>query len=243
MNQEMIPVTPVAVQVPSVAPFTMKEAVLGGYALAKKYFIEMVALMAIVLALGTGGALTTDPFANGVAMLVNILAVYAYAVLALRAVRGQEIVWRDLIDLSPRAFGSLIIASLLSTLAISLGLGFLILPGLMAAAAFAFYTFVLVDHKLGPVEALKTSWKLATPALWTIVGMYVVFAVVAFLPLVFSVVLGLLLQLLTFDFTIGLIVGAVLGIPSVLWMLLMVFGAAFVGPFVHAWMYVRLGGK
>lgn len=240
MNQEHSVVPTVSPITPAPKAFTAKEAILGGYDLAKRHFVEMVSLFVITMSLGAGGALMSDPLANGVAMLVNIWATYAYAVLALRSARGQETSWRDLFDLTPRTFGSLIIASFLVAVATSVGLAFFIVPGLMAIAGFAFFVFGIIDKKLGPVETMRASWQLASPVLWTIVGLYAAIFAAMLLPLFLALVFGFVFQLVAPDIMLGLIIGSVIGIPAIIWLILVAIAFALVGPFVQAWMYQKL---
>jgi uncharacterized membrane protein len=81
--------------------------------------------------------------------------------IVLRVIDGQKTKFDDLFSkfdvmLMLKYFA----ASFLVGLAVIGGLILLIIPGIIIALRLGFYSYLLVDKKLGPIEAFKTSWKM-----------------------------------------------------------------------------------
>lgn len=75
----------------------------------------------------------------------------------------------------------LILMSLLAGLLIVLGLIALIIPGLILIRGFMLAPYYVVDKGMGPVEALKQSYKDSTPVsafIWGVIGVELAFALV-----------------------------------------------------------------
>lgn len=62
----------------------------------------------------------------------------------------------------------IILANLLVTALIVLGCFALIIPGIIIACRLAFVTYIIMDKKLDPIEAVELSWKLTRGHGWTI---------------------------------------------------------------------------
>jgi len=88
--------------------------------------------------------------------------------LALRQGREPEV--KDLFS-EMRLFLPLLLFGFLVTVALLLGFSLLILPGILLTAGLLFGTFymlpLMTDNRLGLMEALKTSWSMATTEPWT----------------------------------------------------------------------------
>ena len=88
--------------------------------------------------------------------------------LALRQGRAPEV--KDLFS-EMRLFLPLLLFGFLVTAALLLGFSLLILPGILLTAGLLFGTFymlpLMTDNRLGLMEALKTSWSMATTEPWT----------------------------------------------------------------------------
>jgi len=65
-----------------------------------------------------------------------------------------------------RRFGSIIIASLLTTIFIELGFCLLLLPGIFLAGAFAFVPLLIVDRDMQPWEAIVASYEALKAHAW-----------------------------------------------------------------------------
>ena len=63
---------------------------------------------------------------------------------------------------------SIILANLLVTALIILGLIMLIVPGIIIACRLSFVSYIIMDKKLDPIEAIELSWRLTRGHGWTI---------------------------------------------------------------------------
>lgn len=82
----------------------------------------------------------------------------AYARLALSAGTGQHVGWNGL--WAPEHFWRMFGATLLQGIIIVIGFILIIVPGIIAALILSFTQLLVVDKKLGPIEALKESYRL-----------------------------------------------------------------------------------
>jgi len=81
--------------------------------------------------------------------------------LMLHVVRGEPAQFGDLFSGTPVIVTGLV-AGLLVGLATLAGTCLLIVPGIIAALGLMFVNWVVIDQGLGPVEALKESWRLTS---------------------------------------------------------------------------------
>jgi len=100
---------------------------------------------------------------SGLVQLLNA-AVYSYFYtgitrFSLKVARGVPYAFTDLFDVGTD-FVAVMIANVLSGIAIALGTVFLIVPGVIAAIGLSFAVPLIVDRKLGAIEALTASWQL-----------------------------------------------------------------------------------
>lgn len=85
---------------------------------------------------------------------------------------GQKRAFSDLLVFFPHnsqnltLFLNYLAGSILYVLIIIAGLILLIVPGLIWAIKFSFFGYLIVDKKLGPIEALKKSSKITRAAKW-----------------------------------------------------------------------------
>ncbi len=78
---------------------------------------------------------------------------------ALRVARGQTPEFNVVFG-GGKYFGPMLIATLVANFAVTFGFIFCIAPGLILAAGLATYQSLIVDQRLGGVDALKKSWEL-----------------------------------------------------------------------------------
>jgi hypothetical protein len=82
----------------------------------------------------------------------------------------------------------IILASLLVTALIILGLFVLIIPGIIIACRLVFVSYIVMDKKLDPIEAVEMSWRLTRGHTWRIFFMgFVSFFIIIFGFLMFIV--------------------------------------------------------
>lgn len=85
----------------------------------------------------------------------------------------------------------LIVGNLLSAIVIFLGFLALIIPGIVFAVRLQFVSFLIVEKQMGPIEAIRGSWKLTKNTFYTLLG----FGIVSMLLNVFGfflLIVGLL---------------------------------------------------
>ena len=70
----------------------------------------------------------------------------------------------------PQPFLKFLGASVLTTLAIVIGLALFIVPGIIAMLLFMFSTFIVIDRGLGPTEAMKESMRITAGNRWPLLG-------------------------------------------------------------------------
>lgn len=104
------------------------------------------------------------------------------------ALRGQRPQVDDLLAPWRKDGMRLLQAHLLYNGAIMLGLVLLVLPGLYLGLRLWPVPFVVVDQRMDPMDALRESYRLTGPYVWTIAGMFLVSAVLVVLGVVLLLV-------------------------------------------------------
>ena len=82
-----------------------------------------------------------------------------------------------------RVYWNAILASLLSAAIIIMGIVMLVIPGIFFIVKLIFVTYLVVDRKMEPVDAVKESWRMTKGYGWRIFGMLVLAVPVALLGL------------------------------------------------------------
>ncbi len=83
----------------------------------------------------------------------------------LALVDGKQTDYNNLWN-NARFIWSYVGASLLTAIPIILGLVLLVLPGVYLYVRWQFFSVLIVDKNLGPIKALKESWRLTTNHVW-----------------------------------------------------------------------------
>jgi len=98
----------------------------------------------------------------GTFVLSWVLAVFlvvGYTRIFIKAVRMESPTMQDLISELPQLLPALV-ASLLVGVGVAVGSLLCIVPGMLLFVGWWFVMFLIVDHGLGPVEAMRESWRL-----------------------------------------------------------------------------------
>lgn len=87
--------------------------------------------------------------------------------IALGVIDNQEFKFADLFSAYPLFFKYLL-GGILYGLIVCAGLILLVIPGIIWGIRFRFYFYLIIDKNLGPIEALKTSWKITKGSAWNL---------------------------------------------------------------------------
>lgn len=90
-----------------------------------------------------------------VTQVVNIGSIFIY----LSVAKGEKGNFGDLLS-HYEFFFSFVVASILSFVVILVGLILFIIPGIILAIRLSFWAYALVEGNLGPIAALKESWRI-----------------------------------------------------------------------------------
>lgn len=86
--------------------------------------------------------------------------------ISLKIVENKKAVFADLLCYKPLL--DYTFASLIYFVIIILGLICLIIPGIIFSIRLQFYSYLIVDLGLGPIEALKKSWEMTKGKVWNL---------------------------------------------------------------------------
>lgn len=89
----------------------------------------------------------------------------------LKAARYEHFTMNDLFGAFSRNYLNAVLAGFLKGILVMLGLLLLIVPGLILFVKFAFVEYLVVDRKMGAIEAMKASWRITDGREWTIFGL------------------------------------------------------------------------
>ncbi len=122
--------------------------------------VAVVFIVVEAITQGPGNAARNRPaltfVLSVIGFLINTLLGIGVTRMALRFVDGGRGEFSDLYTGYP-LFLNYLIATLLFSLMVGIGLVFLIVPGVILAVVFGFCTFAVVDRALGPIDALQRS--------------------------------------------------------------------------------------
>jgi uncharacterized membrane protein len=141
-----------------------------GWRRMKKFFLDLFLIIIIVgvvlIPLGMIHSLDGRDTPGGAVLRIFALAYwlllfapidYGSAFVFLKAVRNEPFEVKDMF-LSFENYLNVVLAKLLVSVIIALGLFLLIVPGIIFACKLAFVKYLVLDRKMDPVEAVKTSW-------------------------------------------------------------------------------------
>ena len=197
-------------------PLSVSECITFGWETFKKRpwiligaFLLVVAVSAIPGVLGPhpeigpdGRIIPAPPSSWGLIMSLLSIVVSFYVGLGLTtfSLRAHDdIATVHIGDLwNPAPFWRFVGGELLAALIIFIGFCLLIVPGIIASVGLGFVPFLLVDRPVGPIDALKESWRITKGHKWQLF------------------LLGLSLVLLNFIGVLLLVVGIFVTVPITL---------------------------
>ncbi len=151
----------------------------NGWGKLWKYFLELFLIGIIGLVIGI-------PFGVGgwtreVAATISLLGVlgYIYGILIvnpieygisfayLKAARNDKPEIRDMFE-AFHNYWNAVLANLLVGAIVVVGFFLLIIPGIIFACKLAFTPYLVVDQRMGVIEAVKESWRMTNGHAWTV---------------------------------------------------------------------------
>lgn len=167
------------------ATLVFKPTVTSSYSNAwhimKEKFIELllISIIAVVLSIPTAGlsppegipwffAYMMFGFSLTYSVFIFWPLEYGIAAVFLRSVRGESFKLSDIMDVTKNYFNA-VIASILVSVIVGIGLICCIIPGIIFACKLVFVPYLIVDRKMDVVDALKESWRMTTGHLGTLI--------------------------------------------------------------------------
>ncbi|MEA3477088.1 MAG: DUF975 family protein [Bacteroidota bacterium] len=86
----------------------------------------------------------------------------------LKAVRGERIEVRDIFVVFQRNYWNVVIANIVVSIIVGLGIFMLIVPGIIFACRLAFVPYLVVDREMDVMDALRVSWDMTRGYGWQI---------------------------------------------------------------------------
>lgn len=138
------------------------------------------------------GQCFSNPLKTLLPQVLSSFLVCGYWTILLSLASGENPSFGQLFSKS-QMFWKFLIANLLSTVAIIVGLVLFIVPGFIVTARLGLFPAAMADKGLGPIEAIKYSWKITKGQVKTILLLLLVNTLIC---LAFGLIFGLLLGLL-----------------------------------------------
>ena len=155
--------------------FKIKEAVSFGYNIAKSNILFYLGI-AIISMLVSGISSSLQSSFEEQAFLAFIIAlvfwilseVIAMGVLRinLKFVGGAKPKYKDLFVFDWRAILNYVLAIIVAGVIIAVGFVLLIIPGIIFAIKLQYVGYLVIDKNIGPIEAIKTSWRMTKGHVW-----------------------------------------------------------------------------
>lgn len=127
------------------------------------------------------------PWVFGLAFLYSIFVALPVSVgmdwVFVKAAREEPFSADDLFSAFSRNYWAVLGGVLLKWLVIGLGLLLFVLPGIYLMIRLLFVEYLLIDRKLGPIEAFHESWRMTTAREWTILFLGFMYVVIFLLGL------------------------------------------------------------
>jgi len=144
-----------------------------------KHFLELflIGLIALLIGLpsGVGGWFEDIAVAGAIfgffglvyGILISGPVDYGVAFAYLKAARGDKLEIKDMFE-AFKNYWNAVLASLLVSVIIIIGLVLLIVPGIIFACKLVFTPYLVVDRKMEVIEAIKESWRMTGGHAWTV---------------------------------------------------------------------------
>ena len=144
-----------------------------------KYFLELFLIGIIGYVIGipgwmggwSQGTAAATGFLGFLGTVYGILVVgpvdYGVSFAYLKASRGDSLEIKNMFE-AFQTYWNAVLASLLVGVIVSIGFILLIVPGIVFACKLAFTPYLVVDRKMGAIEAVKGSWSMTGGHAWKV---------------------------------------------------------------------------
>lgn len=158
---------------------TVGSAYSNGWRQLWKHFLELflIGLIALIIGLPSamGGGFEDIAVAGAIfgffglvyGILVSGPVDYGVAFAYLKAAKGDKIEIKDMFE-AFQTYWNAVLASLLVGVIVIIGFILLIVPGIIFACKLAFTPYLVVDRKMGVIEAVKGSWSMTGGHAWKV---------------------------------------------------------------------------
>jgi uncharacterized membrane protein len=160
---------------PPVSEVTVGWSYSHGLESMKKYFLDVLLITLVVFVLvapyyiayeaaedsRSGFAMIIQLFSMGYWLLILGPVEWGANYAMLKAARGERPGFLD-IFIFQKNYLNVVLAHLLTTVIIAIGILFLIVPGIIFACKLVFVPYLVTDRKMDAAEAIRKSWRMTT---------------------------------------------------------------------------------
>ncbi len=156
-------------------PFCINGVIREAFGLMKKNFFMYCGVWLVVLLVAfVMGTVSAQAGEGGTALywvlmlvvwLLSLVVAIGVLQINLQVIKGKEISLLELFS-HVELLWKFLVASIFYTLMVLIGLVFLIVPGIYLAVKYQFFGYLIVDKKLGPLEALQRSGEITRGCWW-----------------------------------------------------------------------------
>ena len=154
-----------------------------GWKVMRAYFVELLVIgILYVILTGPAGAFRAEVHDIDFAWYMVPLALFAmaYGIFVagpisygakwafLKAVRGERVEIKDIFSVFQKNYWNAVIANIVVTVIVILGVIMLVVPGIIFACRLAFVPYLVVDREMDVMEALRVSWDMTRGYGWQI---------------------------------------------------------------------------
>ncbi|HLH21968.1 MAG TPA: hypothetical protein VK066_05570 [Chloroflexota bacterium] len=165
----------------STKAFSIGEALSFGWETTKSnfpYFVGLLVIAALVDGVpqfigNRSGSQSAAALMNLVGFLLNLFISIGITKISLEFCDRRSPGLADLFSGGP-VYLSYLLASILFSLMVGIGLVFFVVPGIVLAIVFQFFSYVIVDRGLGPMAALSRSAAITKGVRWNLFGLALV---------------------------------------------------------------------
>ena len=170
--------------------FLKKDAIKYGWVTLKKNFLFLVGLILISFVVSSifnyiigyleETSKTSASLFTVVTVAVNVLIGMGILYLILRLHDNKKPSYKEIFEPAP-LFIKYAVASVLYVSIVLVGLILLVVPGIIFGIKYSFYRYLIIDQKLGPIEALKKSGEITMGSKWNLFFLGILLGLINFI--------------------------------------------------------------